>query len=112
MSFDAVHAESTSAGGFGWIDLRALSVGWFDGLAAILVLVKEGIQKLTCSLAGGLSCHDLQGRWRRHSHWAKNSECLTYFYRLWATVRLSHIQDWSGSWLPNLCLVLGKDVVL
>ena len=45
MLFDAVHAaESPSASGFdcwGWNNFRALLVGWFDGLAAILVLVEE-----------------------------------------------------------------------
>ena len=37
--FDVVRAWSLSAGGFdvwGWNDFRALPVGWFEGLAAIL----------------------------------------------------------------------------
>ena len=42
--FDVVRAWSLSAGGFdvrGWNDFRALPVGWFEGLAAILARVEE-----------------------------------------------------------------------
>ena len=38
------YMTNLSAGGFGgwgWNDFRALSAGWFDGLAAILALVEE-----------------------------------------------------------------------
>ena len=44
MLCDAVHAKSPSAGDsdwWGWNDFGALSLGWFDGLAEILVLVEE-----------------------------------------------------------------------
>ena len=29
-------------------------------------------------------------------------------YRLWATVRLSHIQGWVVSWIPNSVFILGR----
>ena len=35
---------------------------------------------------------------------------LPFVYRLWASVRLIHIQDWFYSWLPDSVFSAGREV--
>ena len=96
MLFDAVHAKSPSAGGFdgwGWKGLGALSVGWFDGLAEVSVLMEESgmwpehlrdAHIVIIPKEGG----DVTPIGRR-----RPLSVLPFVYSLWPTVRLGHLQD-------------------
>ena len=96
MLYDAVAGKYASD-----VEFKVLPVAWFDGLLAILRLIEAS------------------GVWPEGDCWMRKMvmipkaegnltplelcplSVLPIVYRLWATVRLGHLQAWCDSWLPE-----------
>ena len=110
MLYDAVAGKYASAGsldGWNWRELKALPVCWFDGLAAILRLTEE-----TGSWPEGLLDAYMvmipKAEGNATPLGQRPLSVLPVFYRLWATVRLGHLQELCDSWLPPSVFSAGK----
>ena len=103
MRTDAVRATYISARGFGgwrWNEVRSLSAGWFDGLAAILVQFEEsGV--LPVRLFDSFIVTIPRESGDATPAGQRPSSISLTAYRLRATVSLTHIQNWFASWLPD-----------
>ena len=103
--------KSTSGGldGWGWNELKALPLSWYVGLAWILRLVED-----TGVWPDGLldACITMIPKTDGDSTpLGQRPLCvLPVIYRLWASVRLGHIQHWFHSWVPDTVFSAGKGV--
>ena len=108
--YDAEASKYASAGsldGWNWRELKALPVCWFDGLAAILRLTEEtGVWPEGLFDAYMVMIPKAEGNSTPLGQ--RPLSVLPVVYRLWATVRLKHLQEWCDSWLPASALVPGK----
>ena len=103
MLYDAVKRTKPTSGsldGWGWRDFKALPVAWFDQLASILTLVEEdgvwpdGIWDVYIAMIPKTDGDaTLLGQ--------RPLCVLPIAYRLWASVRLQHLQGWFESWVPR-----------
>ena len=81
-------------------ELKALSVPWYDGLAAILRLTEEtGVWPEGLLDAYMVMIPKAEGNSTPLGQ--RPLSVLPVIYRLWATVRLGHLQSWCDSWLPS-----------
>ena len=87
--------------------MGALSVGWFDGKAAILVLVVESQNWLVHLLHAYIDTISKEGG-DATPIGQRLVSFLHIVYRPWATVRLGHIQDWFESGIPESVLSAGS----
>ena len=92
----AMAKKPTAAGldGWAWNEIQALSLSWFVGLALVLRQIE------TVPKAEG----DSTPIGQRHL------SVLPVVYRLWASVRLAHLQEWFSSWVPDSVFSAGKGV--
>ena len=103
--------KSTSGGldGWSWNELKALPLSWYVGLAWVLGIVEDtgvwpdGLLDAYITMipkADGGS-----------TPLGQRPLCvLPVIYRLWASVRLGHIQQWFYSWVPDTVFSAGKGV--
>ena len=105
----AMAKKSTAAGldGWAWNEIKALSLSWFVGLALVLRQVE----------AAG---HWPQGLLDAYIAMISKAEgdstplgqrplcVLPVVFRLWASVRLSHLKEWFSSWVPDSVFSAGK----
>ena len=103
MLYDAIQKKKPTADsldGWGWREFKALPVVWFDRLASILTLVEED----------GIWLDGLLDAYTAMSPKADGDSTplgqrplcvLPIAYRLWASVRLQHLQEWFESWVPK-----------
>ena len=103
MLYDAVQKKKLTAGsldGWGWREFKALPIVWFDCLASILTLVEDH----------GIWLDGLLNDYIATSPKADGDStplgqrplCLLPIgCRLWASVRLQHLQEWFESWVPK-----------
>ena len=103
--------KSTSGGldGWSWNELKALPLSWYVGLAWILRLVEDtGIWPDGLLDAYITMIPKTDGD---STPLGQRSLCvLPVIYRLWASVRLGHIQHWFYSWVPDTVFSAGKGV--
>ena len=102
MLRDVVQGKKPTAGsldGWGWREFKALPVAWFDRLASILTLVEEeGVwpDGLLDAYIAMIPKADGDS-----TPLGQRPLCvLPIAYRLWASVRLGHLEDWFRSWVP------------
>ena len=103
MLYEVVQAEKPTAGsldGWGWREFKALPVAWFDRLASIFTLVEEeGVwpDGLLDAYIAMIPKTDGDS-----TPLGQRPLCvLQVAYRLWASVRLGHLEDWFRSWVPD-----------
>ena len=101
------YASAGSLDGWNWRELKALPVCWFDGLAAILRLTEvTGIWQEGMLDAYMVMIPKAEGNSTPLGQ--RLLSVLPVVYRLWATVRLEHLQEWCDSWLPSSVFSAGK----
>ena len=103
--------KSTSGGldGWSWNELKALPLSWYVGLAWILRLVEDtGIWPDGLLDAYITMITKTDGNSTPLGH--QPLSVLPVIYRLWASVRLGHIQHWFYSWVPDTVFSAGKVV--
>ena len=86
--------------GWGWNELKALPLSWYVGLAWILRLVEDtGVWPDGLLDAYITMIPKTDGD---STPLGQRLLCvLPVIHRLWASVRLGHIQQWFYSWDPN-----------
>ena len=109
MLFDVVNHKSVSAGGldgWGWRELKVLPVSWYDGLARILTKVEElgvwpdGLLDASITMIPK-SDGDATPLGQRPL------TVLPVVYRIWASTRMSQLDDWFRSWVPGTVYCAG-----
>ena len=81
--------------------LRPFSLSWFFALA---LAFRQTAPAGRCS--EGLLIPEAEGD---STPLGQRSLCvLPVVYRIWASVRLAHIQEWFYAWVPDSCQVLAK----
>ena len=89
-----------SLDGSGWRDLKALPVAWFDWLAVILSrIVLDGVWP--DGLLDAYIAMILKADGDATPKGQRPLCVLPVVYRLWASARLRHLEDWLRSWLPS-----------
>ena len=103
MLYDVVQAKKPTAGsldGWGWREFKALPVAWFDRLASIFTLAEEeGVwpDGLLDAYIAMIPKADGDS-----TPLGQRPLCvLPVAYRLWASVRLGHLENWFRSWVPD-----------
>ena len=103
MLADVVQRKSATAGGldgWGWREIKVLPVSWFDGLARILTKVED----LGVWPDGSLDAYitmipktdgDATPLGQRPL------SVLPVVYRIWAAARMSQLEGWFKSWVPD-----------
>ena len=107
---DAVQRKGATAGsldGWGWRELKVLPVSWYDELARILTKVEDlgvwpdglldayiAMIPKTDGVATPLGQRPLS--------------VLPIVYRVWASARMSQLEDWFGSWVPDSVISAGS----
>ena len=86
---------------------KALPVSWLDRLAAILTLVEESGAWLG-DLLDAYMIVIPKAEGNRTPLGQRPLSVLPIVYRLWANVRLTHLQDWCDSWLPDSLFSAGE----
>ena len=103
MLADVVHRKSATAGsldGWGWRELKALPVSWFDELARILTKVEDfGVW-----LDGLLDAYitmipETDGNATPLGQ--RPLSVLPVVYRIWAAARMGQLEGWLKSWVPD-----------
>ena len=109
MLRDVVLGKKPTAGsldGWGWREFKALPVAWFDKLASIFTLVEEdGVwpDGLLDAYIAMIPKADGDS-----TPLGQRPLCvLPIAYRLWASVRLSHLEKWFRSWVPECVFSAG-----
>ena len=113
MLEDVVLHKGVSAGsldGWGWRELKALPVSWFDELARILTKVED-----LCVWPDGLLDAYITMIPKTDGDATPLGQrplsVLPVVYRIWATARMGQLEGWSKSWVPDYVLVLVVVVV-
>ena len=103
MLLETVWRKKVTAGsldGWGWRELKALPLPWFDSLACILTLVEEGgvwPEGLLDAYIAMIPKTDGDA-----TPLGQRPLCvLPVVYRLWASVRMLHLESWFRSWVPD-----------
>ena len=103
MLADVVLRKGVSAGsldGWGWRELKALPVSWFDELARILVKVEDlGVwpDGLLDAYIAMIPKTDGDA-----TPLGQRPLCvLPVVYRVWAAARMSQLEGWFKSWVPD-----------
>ena len=103
MLADFVQRKSATAGsldGWGWRELKVLPVSWYDELARILAKVEDfgiwpdGLLDTYIAIipkTDGDATHLGQ----------RPFGVLPIVYRVWASARMSQLEDWFRSWVPD-----------
>ena len=107
----AMAKKPTAAGldGWDWNEIKALSLSWFVGLALVL----RQIETVGQWPQGLLDAHiamipKAEGD---STPIGQRPLCvLPVVHRLWASVRLVHLQEWFHSWVPDSVFSAGKGV--
>ena len=98
---DVVRRKGATAGsldGWGWRELKVLPVAWFDELACILTEVEDtgvwpdGLLDACISMIPKTDGDATPLGQRRLN-------VLPVVYRIWASARLGHLEDWFWSWV-------------
>ena len=92
--------------GRAWNEVKALSLPWFSGLAILLELVESTgvwLQGLLDAYIAMIPKADGDSTPLGHRQLCG----LPVVYRLWAPLRLGHLQEWVEGWLPKSICVLG-----
>ena len=102
LFLDEVQHKKPTAGsldGWGWRDLKALPVTWLDWLAVILRIELDGVwpDGLLDAYIALIPLADGDATPLGHRPFC----ALSVVYRLWASVRFRHFEDWLRSWLPS-----------
>ena len=99
-------ATAGSLDGWGWRELKALRVSWYDGLARILSQTE----------ANGVWP---EGLLDAHTAMIPESDgdatplgqrpliVLPVVYRIWASARMGQLEDWFQSWVPDSVFCAG-----
>ena len=103
MLYDSVQRKkppARSLDGCGWKEFMALPVAWFDRLASVLTLVEEDGVWPDGMLDAYIAMNPKTGG--DSTPLGQRPLCvLPIAYRLWASVRLQHLQKWFDSWVPK-----------
>ena len=103
MLHEVVQKKSPTAGsldGWGWRELKALPVAWFDRLASLFTLVEEEGVWPDGLLDGYIAMIPKSDG--DSTPLGQRPLCvLPVVYRLWASVRLLHLESWLKSWVPQ-----------
>ena len=100
---DVVRRKKVTAGGldgWGWRELKVLPVSWFDGLARILTCVEnfglwpDGLLDAYIALIPKVD-GDVAPLGQR------SLSVLPLVYRVWASARMSQLEGWFRSWVPD-----------
>ena len=94
--------------GWAWNEIKAFSLSWFVGLASVLRQVK-----LLHSGRKGLLHAFLTMIPKAESDSTPLGQrplCVLPVYRLWASVRLTHLKDCFSFWVPASVFSAGKGV--
>ena len=103
MLADVVQRKSATAGsldGWGWRELKVLPVSWYDGLARILTKVEDlgiwpdGLLDAYITMIPKTDDDSTPLGQRPLS-------VLPIVYRVWASARMSQLEDWFRSWVPD-----------
>ena len=109
MLADVVHRKSISAGGldgWGWRELKVLLVSWFDELARILTKVED----LGVWPDGLLDAYIAMIPKTDGDATPLGQRPLTVLpvvYRIWAATRMSQLDGWFKSWVPDTVFSAG-----
>ena len=103
MLYEVVRSKKPSAGsldGWGWRNFKALPVAWFDKLASIFTLIEEeGVWSDGLLDAYIAMIPKADGD---STPLGSRPLCvLPIAYRLWASFRLGHLEEWFRSWVPE-----------
>ena len=99
---DVVHRESATAcslDGWGWRELKALPVSWFDELARILTLVEDtgiwpdGLLDAYIAMIPKTDGDATLGQ--------RPLSVLPVVFRIWASARIVQLESWFKSWVPD-----------
>ena len=99
---DVVRCKGATAGsldGWGWRELKVLPVAWYDGLARILIEVKNTAVRpdgLLDSYIAMIPKTDGDAT----SLGQRPLSVLPVVYRIWASARVVQLGDWFQSWVP------------
>ena len=110
MLHEVVRKKAPTAGsldGWGWRELKALPVTWFDKLASLFSLIEEeGVwpDGLLDAYIAMIPKSDGDST----PPWQRPLCVLPVIYRLWASVRLSHLEGWFKSWVPHSVFSAGE----
>ena len=114
LCFVVQHKQASASGldGWEWRDLKAFPESWFDWLAVVLLSRVE----LDGVWPGGLLDADVTMIPKTDGDatlpFGQRPLCvLPVVYRIWASVRLRHLDGWLRSWLP-LSVFLALEVVV
>ena len=98
--FQAKKPTAGSLDGWGWREFKALPMAWFDRLASIFTLVEEeGVwpDGLLDAYIAMIPKADGDS-----TPLGQRPLCvLPIAFRLWASVRLGHLEGWFRSWVPD-----------
>ena len=111
MLAEVVHRKDATAGrldGWGWREFKALPVSWFNGLVCILSKVEdtgvwpEGLFDAYIALITKTD-GDATPLGQRPLR------VLPIACRIWASARISQLEDWFRSWVPDSVFCPGGD---
>ena len=107
----AMAKKSTAAGldGWAWNETKALSLSWFVGLAFVLRQI-EAAGRWPQGLLDAYIAMIPKAEGDSTPLGQRPSCVLPVVYRLWASVRLAHLQEWFYSWVPDSVFSAGKGV--
>ena len=103
MLADVVQRERATVGsldGWEWRELKVLPVSWYDELARILTKVEDfgilpdGLLDVYIAMIPGTDGDSTPLGQRPLS-------VLPIIYRVWASARMSQLEDWFKSWVPD-----------
>ena len=103
MLADVVLHKGVSAGSldvWGWREMKALPVSWFDELARILVKV-EDLGVWPDGLLDGYIAMIPKTDGDATPLGQRPLCVLPVVYRIWAAVRMAQLEDWFKSWVPD-----------
>ena len=111
---EVARAKKSTAGGLdGWVwnEVKALSLPWFSGVAILLELFETTGVWPQGSLNAKLAMIpkvDGDSTPLGHRPLSVLPGVLPGVYRLWASLRLGHLQEWVEGWLPVSVFSLGN----
>ena len=107
---DVVQRESATAGsldGWGWRELKVLPVSWYDELARILTKVED-----LCIWPDGLLDAYIAMIPKTDGDATPLGQrprgVLPIVYRVWASARMSQLDGWFRSWVPDFVFSAGN----
>ena len=103
MLADVVRRKGATAGclnGWGWSEMKALPVAWYDGLARILTKIEE-IRVWREGLLDAYIAKIPQADGDATPLGQRPLTVLTVVYRIWASARMVQLEEWFRSWVPD-----------